>query len=535
MIYISDIQKFIEGVKHLINEAIRKAPYDKTYQGKVTNVNGSKYSVKINNTVYDDTPALASGVSVGDLVRVVFPQNNPVLRYIDNAGQGGSGGDGNYNSLSNKPKINNVEVSGNKPLSAFGINLGDKYDKTGGVISGDVDINGLLDMGDNRIKLSTPARDEDYPDDMIYIEGKESIAYGQLLNVGQVDGSVTKTVIIDGVRTPQSDNHAANKAYVDSKLEAMLIGYGLINENMSVTIQSNFYTEAKDEIDNNKIVLIKLFYPTPAEGILWMRFNKLSDTTATPNLIFSGVNTKQDGFQYNCVVTIHSDNTATFSESRLLPMTYSQTDNVEVYAKRADGSQYMQDITTNATSNTMPVRNANGTFSVGTATANSEVANFGDIKHWVDEHYKPVVLYTKDDGLLVSGTITQGHSAGVGLSKTGASKYVENNQWNIEGMDLTPYKKLRIVAVRDSVNTASTFEVMLPLDYNVLTDATNGNLAVASGSSAAFGDRNRINYIICAARKAQGQFAFCDGYSLYGTAATTISAIHVVKIEGYKI
>ena len=38
---------------------------------------------------------------------------------------GGGGGTGNYNDLSNKPKINNVELSGNKTTSDLGINIPD--------------------------------------------------------------------------------------------------------------------------------------------------------------------------------------------------------------------------------------------------------------------------------------------------------------------------------------------------------------------------------------------------------------------------
>ena len=37
---------------------------------------------------------------------------------------GGSGGTTNYNQLSNKPSINNVELSGNKTIAALGINAG---------------------------------------------------------------------------------------------------------------------------------------------------------------------------------------------------------------------------------------------------------------------------------------------------------------------------------------------------------------------------------------------------------------------------
>lgn len=43
---------------------------------------------------------------------------------LGHSGGGGSGGTSNYNQLSNKPKINNVELSGNKTLDALGINAG---------------------------------------------------------------------------------------------------------------------------------------------------------------------------------------------------------------------------------------------------------------------------------------------------------------------------------------------------------------------------------------------------------------------------
>ena len=40
---------------------------------------------------------------------------------LDNGGGGGGGGTTNYNALSNKPKINNVELTGNKSLADLGI------------------------------------------------------------------------------------------------------------------------------------------------------------------------------------------------------------------------------------------------------------------------------------------------------------------------------------------------------------------------------------------------------------------------------
>lgn len=132
-------------------------------------------------------------------------------------------------------------------------------------------------------------------------------------------------------------------------------------------------------------------------------------------------------------------------------------------------------------------------------------------------------LYDKDHGLSVAGEIAQGHIQGVGLAKTGASGTIANNEWNIVGMNLAPYRRLRIVVVRGQV---ATFEIILPLENNI---------AVASGNSATFGDRRYINYAICAASKSTGNFAFCDSYSLYGTTDTTLTDVHVVKIEGLRI
>ena len=49
---------------------------------------------------------------------------------IEAGGGGGGGGTTNYNALSNKPKINNVELSGNKSLKSLGITNGLKADYT---------------------------------------------------------------------------------------------------------------------------------------------------------------------------------------------------------------------------------------------------------------------------------------------------------------------------------------------------------------------------------------------------------------------
>lgn len=81
---MADIDRFISGIKMLINDAVSKAPYDRTFLGIITAVNADgTYDVKIDGKVLQNTPAVGSGtLSVNNAVRVVFPQNNSNLRFI---------------------------------------------------------------------------------------------------------------------------------------------------------------------------------------------------------------------------------------------------------------------------------------------------------------------------------------------------------------------------------------------------------------------------------------------------------------------
>ena len=75
--------------------------YPKGPKGEDAKING-KNSIEIeagNNITIDDTE---NGIRI-------------------NSTGGGSGGTSNYNDLSNKPKINNVELNGNKSLNDLGI------------------------------------------------------------------------------------------------------------------------------------------------------------------------------------------------------------------------------------------------------------------------------------------------------------------------------------------------------------------------------------------------------------------------------
>lgn len=51
----------------------------------------------------------------------MFDRLSQITLSVAKKGGGGGGGTSNYNDLDHKPKINNVELSGNKSLSDIGV------------------------------------------------------------------------------------------------------------------------------------------------------------------------------------------------------------------------------------------------------------------------------------------------------------------------------------------------------------------------------------------------------------------------------
>ena len=123
------IQGMIDGVSYLIDDRLKKAPNDRTFQGKITNIDGTNlYSVSVNGRIYTNVKSLAdTALSVNDIVYVVFPQNNPNNMFILNTGGSNApAGATDYAQLSNKPSINGVELVGNKTAEQLNISE-DKY------------------------------------------------------------------------------------------------------------------------------------------------------------------------------------------------------------------------------------------------------------------------------------------------------------------------------------------------------------------------------------------------------------------------
>lgn len=152
------LNNFTNGVKYLISTAIKEAPFDKTFNAKVTAVEDGKYTVVINGKEYTKTPALTDAtVRVGDVVKVVFPQNNYVLRYIDNAGEGGASTVGavRYDTSQSLTEAQKAQARTNIGAGTGG----------GGV---DTVITGLYDTYEGNVTLDFPTGTTNYFD---YING----------------------------------------------------------------------------------------------------------------------------------------------------------------------------------------------------------------------------------------------------------------------------------------------------------------------------------------------------------------------------
>lgn len=156
-------EQLIEGISSYVNKCVENSNSDKTVSGIVKKIydDDEGYSVLINGTMYDNVPSIGGTCKVNEIVRILIPQNNYGNMCILKGGSGGSssgggsdvrvtveqtegthiatitvngnenklyapngsgsGGTKDYAQLVNKPKINNVELSGNKTLTDLGV------------------------------------------------------------------------------------------------------------------------------------------------------------------------------------------------------------------------------------------------------------------------------------------------------------------------------------------------------------------------------------------------------------------------------
>ena len=151
---------------------------------------------------------------------------------------------------------------------------------------------------------------------------------------------------------------------------------------------------------------------------------------------------------------------------------------------------------------------------------------------------KPVLIYDKVDKLHVPGTITAGTDDNNGLLNQnqgeGTTRTIQS--WNITGMNLSEFKRIRVVYSRNDGTSAVTGEFFIPLDADYITDG-NLNAYVNGASLPYYAVRTRLVGINCAISSDKTSFSVTQTISLtattLGMVATTVSDMFVTKIEGY--
>lgn len=143
------------------------------------------------------------------------------------------------------------------------------------------------------------------------------------------------------------------------------------------------------------------------------------------------------------------------------------------------------------------------------------------------------LLYDYAGGLHVDGTLNSTYIDENGmLITTGSSG--EWDAWNITDMNLNEFKIIRFVCYRDASNTGGTWVCDVPLLTPIQISGGVG-FFVSSGAMNSFGDRNRWNVAQCGVRWNNGNkdaISIGQVFSLYGTAATTVSGIKICAVYG---
>lgn len=409
---------------------------------------------------------------------------------------------GDYNDLDNKPTIPTVPtnvsaftndagyLTEHQSLSGYATeqwvenqgyltqhqDISGKYDKTGGEISGNVKIDGTLTLD---------IEDEDY-DSGIRFDKRLDDNLGTVLTLtgyANGDSPTNYKPIIRNIGTPNSDYDVANKKYVDDNV--VVPTYHLVFLNADGTIDTYASTVNYTNIKNN------LTNPKEADylDILWgtTRFYakciEVTDVN-TGDLKFIG-EVEYQGIQRYMVFTLNSSNVL-------------QTTNIITFETLSDK---VQSVVSNSTStNKYP----------------STKAVFDEFQR------KPVVVWETDTNFLnaIQADIT------------------ENPAWQLTGLDMTPFKRIKIYskAGKGRTTAGATGGMILEMSLDSRAGfADYGGNFVGSVLVQKPNDANRYASLTCAVSADKTKFVVLRQTSLYGTAATTNNDIgaDVFMIEGY--
>ena len=196
-----------------------------------------------------------ANLTLGDLkdTNIVDPTDGQIIKYdaetqkwINGEG-GGSGGSSNYNELSNKPRINNVVLSGNKTTSDLGINIPTKTSD----LTND---NGFITIEDVPTKTSELTNDSHFVVDAHYVHtdnNYDTTAKNIVDGVtSALDGKVDK---VSGKGLSTNDYTNADKAIVSGVTSALESKANIAD--LASVATSGDYDDLSDRPSINNVVL----------------------------------------------------------------------------------------------------------------------------------------------------------------------------------------------------------------------------------------------------------------------------------------
>ena len=356
--------------------------------------------------------------------------------------------------------------------------VSEKYDKTGGEISGNVKIDGTLTLD---------IEDEDYDAGITFTKALDTNLGTVLTVTGYANANGSNTnykPIIRNIGTPSQNYDVANKKYVDDNiLHPDIYLCALKNDGTIDTYSSALnYSIVKSELTNRTVdVYLDVIYGTTR---FFAKANQDLNTNTGPILFFGNYFDAGDNTQRLIMFALNNNNTLDVYHMFL------ETQNNKV-----------QSVVANSTS----------------------TIDYPSTKAVYDEFQrKPVVVWETDSNFLAAIQ----------------ADISENPAWQLTGLDLTPYKRVKIYskAGKGRTTASATPAMVLEMSLDTIAGSTDyaGNF-IGSAIVQKPNDNNRLATLTCAISADKTKFVVLRQTSLYGTAATTNADIgaDVYKIEGY--
>lgn len=359
--------------------------------------------------------------------------------------------------------------------------LSTKYDKTGGNISGNVDIDGNL-------TLNIP--DDDYVSGIRFTKALDNNLGTVLTLTGFANsqsGDTNYRPLIRNVATPNSNYDVANKKYVDDNIVRPISYFVFLNPDGTIDTYSSQlnYSTVKGYLTS----LTTTVYLDVIQGTSRFYVSAVQDMDTNNGPVkFIGLYNKDNN---KCLIEFDLDTNNTLS--------------VQITVLESIWNK-VNDIIGNSTS---------------TLYYPSTKAVYDQFQR------KPVVIWQESTPANYLKAITANISA--------------SPAWQLTNLDMTPFKRIKIYScagqATGSTASASTTAAMIlemSLDSRAAIAAYGGNY-VGSIISQKPNDNNRLATLTCAVSADKTSFVVLRQTNLYGTGATQNNDVNanVFMIEGY--